>query len=510
MTLTFSNNKRIAKNTIFLYIRMLVVLFIQLFISRILLGVLGIEDYGVYNVVGGFISMLAFFNSSLSNGYQRFFNFELGKNDKQEMGRLFSTALFIQFIGVIFFLIVIESFGLWFLNYKMNINPERMFAANVIFQGAVIMLVLNMMRAPYSAAVIAHEKMDFYAAMSIAEVGLNLLVAISLNYLSGDLLIEYGILHPVSVLVISLIYAVYVHKHCNYIKFQFDKSKSRLKSMVGFSGWNLFGSLAHMLKSQGVNIVMNLFFGVTVNAARGVAIQIQGGLSQLYSNFQMASRPQMIKSYAQGDEQGTVNLANNIARFSFLMLWVFALPFIVHMDCILTLWLGENVPPKAVLFSRLSIIIALIESFAAPIASIVHATGKMRKFQTVCSSIILLIVPVSYVVLYMGSPAEGALYASIIILCIAQLVRLFLIKDLVRFSIKLYIKDTILPCLLSFVISIIICFITQNIDSVTLLHPIINGSLIFFLTALVIVYVGLKSSERHLVITIVKSKLMKY
>ena len=489
---------------------MLVVLLIQLYISRVLLDVLGIEDYGIYNVVGGFISLLAFFNSSLSNGYQRFFNFELGKNDKQEMGHLFSTALFIQFIGVIFFLFVIESFGLWFLNHEMNINPDRLFAANVVFQGAVVMLVLNMMRAPYNAAIIAHEKMDFYAAMSITEVGLNLVIAISMNYLRGDLLIAYGILHPISVFIILLAYAVYIHKHYYYIRFQLDTSKSRLRSMVSFSGWNLFGAFSHMLKSQGVNIVINIFFGVTLNATRGIAMQIQGGLSQLYTNFQMASRPQMIKSYAQGDEQEAINLSNNIGRFSFLMLWVFALPFIVHMDYILTIWLGDNVPPKAVLFSILSIIIALIESFAAPIASIVHATGKLRKFQIVCSSIILLIIPVSYVVLYMGSPAEGALYTSIVILCIAQLIRLFLIKDLVRFSIKLYIKDTILPCLFSFIISTTICFTMQNIESITSLHPIINGSLIFFITAIVIIYAGLKSSERRLVKTIVKSKFMKY
>lgn len=488
------NYNRIAKNTIYLYFRMIVVLLLQFYITRRLLIVLGANDFGIYNVIGGIITMLSFFNTSLSNGFQRFFNVALGKKQFIYLTKLFSSANVIQIFTCIFFFIIAETIGLWFVNNELNIIESRLHAANWVYQCTVFSFMITMLRVPFSAIVVAYEQMNFYALLSVVEVLLNLLNVLLLPSIHSDSLILYAIFHLSITFISYIIYVVYVLKKNPYISYSLTIDRSIIKKISSFSGWNLFGAVAHIFKTQGVNILLNLFFGTTVNASKGIASQVQSGLTQLYSNFQMASRPQAIQLYAVNNIEGMNRIVFSITRYSFLLLWLFAFPIMVNMDEILFLWLGNNYPIYTSIFCRLSIIIALIESFANPISTIVHATGSMKKYQIVCSSIILLIIPTSYLFLANDYAPQTAMYVSIFILIFVHIVRLLLVRKLVAFSIKTYLYSVIKPCVVVIIISFAIFFPLYRIDMsifIKILSLIISNIVI-------IIYFGLNINERQL------------
>lgn len=326
------NNKRIAKNTLFLYFRMLLIMLVTLYTSRVVLKSLGVEDFGIYNVVGGFVSMLSFLNTSIANGFQRFFNFELGKERIGTVKRMFSVSLSIQIGLSLLILLLAETVGLWFLNASMNIPSDRIVAANWVYQCSVLMLIITLFRAPYDAIIIANEKMDFYAYIGICEVVFKFLIAYVLVKVPYDVLVSYAILMAFVTIGIFICYVFFVHARFAYLHFVPIIDKGLMRQMLGFSGWNVIGSLAHLMKGQGVNIVLNVFFGPVVNAARGIAFQIQSGVTVFVGNFQLAARPQMIKSYAAGDVSGLISLFYRISRFSFLLLWLIILPLLFKIN----------------------------------------------------------------------------------------------------------------------------------------------------------------------------------
>ena len=345
------NNKRIAKNTLMLYIRMLFTMGVSLFTSRVILQTLGIEDYGIYSVVGGIITMFAFINGGMISATQRFLTFEIGKGNLLQLKKVFSTSL--QIHTLIAFVIVLlgETVGLWFLYEKLVIPPDRLVAALWVYQCSIIVCVINIMSVPYNADIIAHEKMSAFAYISIIEVILKLAIVYMLYVTPWDKLITYSILLLIVQLIIRCIYARYCSNHFEESHYCHQVDKSLFKEMFAFAGWSFWGNLAGVLYTQGLNMMLNMFFGPIVNAARGIAVQVQAAVQQFIGNFQVALNPQITKNYATGELVQMHILMFRSARFSFFLLYLLTLPILLETNYILTLWL-ETVPADAVVFTR--------------------------------------------------------------------------------------------------------------------------------------------------------------
>lgn len=441
------NNKRIARNTLMLYVRMMLIMLVSLYTSRVLLQELGVQDFGIYNVVGGTVSLLSFLNTALANGFQRFFNIEIGLGNRQKLQELFSSSLFIQLVLIGFCLFLAETIGLWFVKNELVVSDARKDAAFILYQCVVAIFLITLWRTPYNAIIFAYERMDAYAIISIVEVLLNLGMVFCLQALPYDRLAMYGFLLVAVQMLIFLCYFLYVKVVFRGLQSQIVAHTVLVRQLFSFSGWNLFGSIAHLLRENGVNIVLNLFFGPVVNAARGISHQVSAGIYTFASNFQLASRPQMIKSYAKGEYKEVLSLCFSITRLSFYLLWILAVVMVVNIKFILDLWLGKMYPEKTISFTILAIAISLLDAFANPITTIVHATGIMKRFQITCSSIILLIVPASYLLLRWGFPPEATYVVSIIILFIVHCVRLLLVRRLATFfSIREYVRRAVIPC----------------------------------------------------------------
>ncbi len=462
-----ANNKRIAKNTAMMTIRMVIVLGVTLYSSRILLDVLGVVDYGIYNVVAGFAAMLSFLNTSLSNGIQRFYNFELGKTGEDGAKKVFNAAFIIQIALCLLILLLTEILGVWYLNTKMVIPAERLFAANWIFQLAVITLIAHILQVPFTASVMAHERMGFYAAISVFNAVGTLGGAFLLPYLHQDNLIFYGVLILLLALLSLVAYIIYTRRSFSEIRFSRDIPKSLFKEMLGFSGWNIFGTLGQMLKDQGVNLILNFFFGPVVNAARAIAYQVNSGLQSFVSNVTIPVRPQVVQSYAQGDYQRTYNLTYTISKISCYALLVMALPVMLEIDYILGIWLGDNIPEGTALFVIVVVLNSFVLNLNAAISNVVHASGKMRKYQLAGG----LISMVSVILVYIGVVVYTLPLTAFIIIffmdIIRQIIALFILKDIDdnRLSTIKYCKQIIYPlCLVAFT-SVIIPMVIHSVLS---------------------------------------------
>ena len=351
--------------------------------------------------------------------------------------------------------------------------------------------------------------MEFYAYIGICEVLFKFLIVYFLVKISYDLLICYAILMLLVTGGIFICYMFFAHTRFTYLRFSPVVDRVLMKQMLGFSGWNILGSLAHLMKEQGANILLNIFFGPTVNAARGIAFQIQSGVTVFVGNFQLAARPQMIKSYAASDIFGLISLFYRISRFSFLLLWLMALPLLFKIDFVLLLWLGEDIPPLSALFSILSLLIALTESFASPLTTVVHATGRMKKFQMICSSIILFIVPLSYVVLKIGFQPESVMYVSLFVLVMVHVVRLYLLKELISYSVREYVTCVLFPCVKVAVFTLLIAYVV-NYQSGGAVLSIIQILLTLLLTAIILIFVGLNVEERGSIFQLVRNYYEKF
>ena len=493
------NNKRIAKNSIYMSIRMVIVLCITLYTTRAILDVLGVEDYGIYNVVCGFVSMLAFLNTSMSNGIQRFFNFEYGKNGEVGANRVYNTALIIQSLLAIVILVLAESFGLWYMYEKMVIPAERFIAAQWIFQLSLVSFLFIIMQAPYTAAVMAHEKMDFYAIVSVLDAILKLGIVFAIPLLDGDGLIIYGILLSLISVLNFILYYVYCKKNFNEIKFHIIFDRSLFRSMLGFSGWNVFGSFANMMKEQGINLVMNLFFGPIVNAARGIAVQINSGLQSFVANLGISIRPQIVQSYAKGDIDRTMNLYFSIRKLSCCLLYFIALPVIIEIDFILHIWLGENIPDHTTSFIAIIILTSFVNNLNAATSNVVHASGKMMLYQVTGGLAILLSIPLAYWALKYGASPEWALLMSFITMMLAQIIALIVLKRIVRYSIKEYIRKVLFPFIGVVLICSPIIYFTSTLFNEGLLRFCIITSISTIVVGIAIYIIGLNAKEKSLI-----------
>jgi O-antigen/teichoic acid export membrane protein len=424
---------------------------VGLYTSRIVLATLGVEDFGIYNVVGGVVAMLGFLNSTLASGTQRFLTFQLGKNDTIELKKTFSTALNIHILLSIVILILAETIGLWFLTNKINIPAGREYAALWVYQFSVFAAVLSIIQVPYNASIIAHERMNIYAYVSIIDVLLKLIIVYLLSLSGYDKLITYAVLIFIVNTIVVNIYAMYCKRQYNECRFGLIADKSLYKSILIFSGWNIFGCGAVVGATQGVNILLNMFFGPVVNAARGIAVQVNSAVIAFVNNFQTAANPQIVKLYAVGKLEELYTLLFQNAKFSFCLTWLLLLPVLLKLEIILQLWLVE-VPENTALFCRLILLQSLISATQKPFVMTIHATGKMKTPNLTGGIVLLAVLPVSYFLLKAGVPAYVPFIIYILAFLVSSSVELFLLHKWIKLPVWKLIKKVYLP-----ITSIIIC-----------------------------------------------------
>lgn len=446
MTEISKSNKRIAKNTLFLYMRMGIVLIVSLFTTRVVLQALGVEDYGIYNVVSGFVTMFTFLNTSMSNGVQRFYNFSLGRKNEYNITDVYNTAIQIQGLFALILLFLLETFGMWYIYNEMVIPDERFSAALWVFQFSVLSLVILVLQIPYAASIMAYEKMDYYAYLSIFEVLSKLGVAYAVKHSCTDKLILYGALNMLVSLILFFLYFGYAKIYFKDLKLDFRIRKQLFKPMLSFSGWNVFGSFAYMIKGQGLNMLLNVFFGPIVNASRGISNMIMSAIQGFQSNIVVAFRPQLVQSYATGDNKRVTKLFYSLSKISFILLALLSIPVMIEIEYILHLWLGETVPDYTIPFTILVLINMVISSLNTPISQVVHATGKMQNYQIGTSLIICGILPVSWVFLKLGCSPITVYIISLIISILNQVLCNILLKKIYDYSITDYYKKVVFPC----------------------------------------------------------------
>ena len=488
-TQTSDNNKRIAKNTLLLYFRMLLMMAVSLFTSRVVLNTLGVEDFGIYSVVGGVVGMFVFINNSMSSATQRYITFALGKGDKNRLQTVFSTTLQIHSLIAIIIVLLGETVGLWFLYNKMQIPADRMDAALWVMQCSIVSMVVMIVSVPYNADVIAHEKMSAFAYISILEVVLKLAIVYLLLVFSYDKLILYAILILMIQILIRFCYSIYCNKHFEETRYKHVWDKKLFKEMTGFAGWSLFGNMAGVLFGQGLNMLLNVFFGPVVNAARAVAVQVQGAIQQFVGNFQTALNPQITKTYAAGELNEMHRLMFRSARFSFYLLFFLSLPVLYETDFILTIWL-KIVPENAVAFLRIMICTSLIYTIANPLIIANQATGRVMKYQAVCGTILLLILPISYLCLKMGCPAYSVFIVHFLIESVTQVARMILLRPLIGLRIRDYFIYIYKPVLIVVGVSVIlpsIFYYSMNSGLLRVFTVFLMSIILFFLLYLCIV-----------------------
>lgn len=491
-----SNNQRIAKNTLMLYIRMLFTMGVSLFTSRVILQTLGVEDYGVYSVVGGIIAMFSFINGGMVSATQRYLTFEIGKGNLPQMKKVFSTSLQIHAIIALVVVLLGETVGLWFLYEKLVIPESRMTAAFWVYQCSIVASVVSIMSVPYNADIIAHEKMSTFAYISIVEVMLKLAIVYALYITPWDKLITYAVLILIVQLVICFIYARYCSKHFEESHYHHQIDKPLFKEMFSFAGWSFWGNLANVLYTQGLNMMLNIFFGPIVNAARGIAVQVQAAVTQFVSNFQMALNPQITKNYAMGQLSQMHNLMFRSARFSFFLLFFLTLPILLETEYILTLWL-KTVLTDTVVFTRWMIGISLIYSIANPCVIANQATGKVKVYQAVVGGILLLILPISYVALRLGAPAYSVFIVHFCVESVAQLARMLMLRKLIDLPLRAYLRHIYAPVIVVVLVSCLLPMYVNHVLPYGLTRFLVVGVTSVVSVGVTAFLLGLAKEERN-------------
>lgn len=490
---------------------MLFMMAVSLYTSRVILHTLGVEDFGIYNVVGGVVSMFSVISGSLSAAISRFITYELGKGDKDKLIRIFSSSVTIQIGLGLIILVLAELVGVWFLNDKMNIPDGRIYAANWVFQLSILTFIINLVSVPYNAAIIAHEKMSAFAYISILEVIAKLVIVYLLIISPIDKLIFYAILMATVALMVRFVYGYYCKRHFEECTYHFIFDKELLKKMFGFAGWNFIGAASSVLRDQGGNIIINLFCGPAVNAARGIAYQVNTAINGFVSNFMMALNPQITKSYASGERDYMMTLIFQGARFSFYILLLLSLPVIINVHYILTLWL-KIVPEHTTLFVQLVLIFAMSESISNPLITAMLATGKIRNYQIVVGGLQIMNLPISYILLRLGCIPETVLIVAICISQCCLAARLYMLKNIIGLSVRQYLRKVYFNVLIVTMLSAIFPYIIFYCLNETFINFILICVVSVISTFVVIFYVGSNKQERQFMLSKVKairSKLKK-
>ena len=432
--------RRIAKNTMMLYVRMFVLMLVGLYTSRVVLNALGETDYGVYSVVGGVVAMFSMISGALNSAVSRFITFELGKNNPERLNRVYCTSVNIQLILALIIVLLAEPIGLWFIENKMTIDPARIPAATWVLHFSLLSFVINLMSVPQMASITAHEKMSAYAYIGILDGLLRLGVAFMIVSAPFDRLVYYAMLMAGVVLIVRLTYGIYCRIHFPECRYRFVFDRPLVKEMFAFAGWNFIGVTSGVLRDHGGNILVNLFAGPVVNAARGVAVQLNGAVQSFVTNFMTAVNPQITKSYAAGDYKYVFALIGKSSRMSFYLLSLMAIPIIFNADLLLQIWLKE-VPEHTTLFVQLFLMFALSESLSLPLITSMLATGRIRNYQLVVGGIQLLNLPVSYIFLKMGAIPEITVVVAIALSHVCLFARLIMFSRASGFSVPGFVRE---------------------------------------------------------------------
>ncbi len=492
------NNKRVAKNTLLLYFRMFITMAVSLYTSRIVLNTLGVDDFGIYNVVGGVVAMFSLLSGSLSASVSRFLTFELGKGNTNQLRKIFSTSIVIHVALALVVLILAESIGIWFLNTKMNIPESRIVAANWVMQFSIFTFVVNIISVPYNATIIAHEHMKAFAYISIVEVLLKLAVVYLLYVLLFDKLIIYSLMIFAVALIIRIIYGIYCKSNFEECKLKFSFDKQILKEMTGFAGWNFIGASAGVMRNEGVNVALNLFCGPAVNAARGISFQVSAAINAFVTNFMTALNPQITKSYASGDHKYSLTLVYQGARLSFYMLLLLSLPIIFEAEQVLTIWL-KIVPAHTVNFVRLVLLFTLTETLSRTMITAMLATGNIRNYQIIVGGLQLMNFPFSYLLLKIGLLPEITMIVSIVISICCLIARLVMLKGMIDISIRYFARNVMGNVLVVSILSSIIPYLVYRNLSPNIGRLIIVSIVSVVNTLSVIFFIGCSQKERKLV-----------
>lgn len=470
---------------------------VGLFTSRVVLNILGVDDYGIYNVVGGVVAMFSIVTASLSQAISRYLTYELGKDDKERLHTIFCTSVNIQLLMSLIVVVLMEVVGIWFLNNKINIVSERMYAANWVFQFSILSFVVSLVSVPYNAAIIAHERMKAFAYVSILEAVLKLVLVIGLYFSNIDKLITYAFLMFMVSVIIRIVYGCYCKRHFAECQYALIFDKSLFADMTKFAGWNSVAATSYIFNTQGVNIISNLFFGVAVNAARGVALQVDSIIKGFVNNFTTAVKPQIIKSYSSGDYDYMSKLICSATKYSYYLMLFFALPFMFEAEMILKIWLN-NYPAYAPSFVRLTMVITLIMILGDLLYTNVLAIGKLKNYVLLETCVSIFIFPLSYLLFFIGLPPEIPYILFALVYAILIGVRLIYLRREMFFPSMMYIKQTLLPTmsttLLALVVPIVVKYVFLNEDTIgTFLLTIM---LCILSTVLSIYFIGIDNTER--------------
>lgn len=503
-----SDNKRIAKNTVMLYFRMLLTMLVSLYTSRIILNTLGIEDFGIYTVVGGVVAMFSVLNSSMGAATSRFLIFELGKKDYQQLKKVFNASL-ISHIGIaLVVLLLAETIGLWFLTNKLVIPEERMSAALWTYQFSILTTMVTLTQVPYNALIIAHERMNVYAYVSVLDVILKLVIVYILTIGNFDKMKLYATLFFLVSLTIAFTYRLYCKKHFAESSLSFQWDKVLYKKLFSFSIWELYGGFALMGMGQGLNMLLNIYFGPTVNAARGIAYRLKGAIASFGNNFMIAVKPQIVKLYAENKVTQMMKLVFASSKYSFFLTFFISLPLLIETRFVLDLWL-KITPDYTVSFCRLVLINNLIWSMRGPIVTSFHAVGKIKVANLVCGSLFYLIIVVSYFCLKMGFPPESVFIVTIVVSILVQMTELLLLKRLIPYSIRSYFREVIWPGFLVMFLSGIIPYLLTIILVPSFIRFLVVGFTCVITIATLVYYIGIDLETRNFVVRKIKTTIQK-
>lgn len=504
-----TSNKTIAKNTMFLYIRMAIVMVVTFYTSRVILQVLGASDYGIYNVVGGIVTMMAFLNSALGSSSSRFLTYELGTGNMDQLKKTFSASLNLHIAVSVLVLIVGETVGLWFFYEKLVIPEERMNAAFWVYQISIFTTMVSFTQVPFNASLIAHENMSVYAYVGLYEAISKLLIVYLLLISPFDHLIVYAVLLMLNSFGVQMFYRFYTRRKYEECRFRWVKDKELYKKLSNYSGWDLFGNCAVICQNQGINILLNLFFGPVVNAARAITFQIQGALNQFVNNFLTAVRPQVVKSFAVKDYDRMYGLTFTAAKYSYLLMLALMLPLCFEIRFVLKIWLGDNIPDYTFEFSTIVMITYLMETFHSASLMSYHAIGRIKTGNIIGGSMMILALPVSYLCLRFDLPPYSVF---IVVFCINFIQMFFgwwLIRRYVTFEWNTLIQKTYLPTILITIMSCIIPYIIVfNMTEGLLRFLIVIISIefpLFFLTY----FIAIEKEDRIKINNLIYNKIKK-
>lgn len=503
-----SNNRRIAKNTVILYVRMAVSMAVSLYTSRVVLASLGAEDFGINNVVAGVVGMFSFLNASMSGATSRFLTFELGNGSLDSLAKTFGAAKTVHWGIALIVLLLAETFGFWFLNHRLVIPETRMFAANIVYQCCVISAMVSVTQVPYIASVLSHECMSVYAWIELSNTALRL-IAVLLLPLGGDKLILWGILTLAVTTIVSLVYRIYCRRNFAEAHSRFCFEKKIVKPMLGFSGWDLYGNLSTVARTQGLNVLLNLFFGPIMNAAAGIATSVQGAVMALSGNLVVAMRPQLVKRYAAGEIRSMLKLLNDVERLAFILISTLTVPILLERDFILRLWLG-NVPEFT---SQICVFVLIFNIFANQstiLVSAIHATGKIFRPSFINGTLYLLVVPFSYVSFKLGGAYWIAFLFNVLAVFMGMLSNAWTIHLFIpAFSFRHYVLRTLLPCVCLFGLVVACGLAVVRALPAGWIRLIFNTVLSMSLSCLLGIFLLLSKESRNVFSKRLRSKLWK-